>query len=225
MRLAAAGSVVAITIFTIPGVALVALGLWQPSIVMWLGVLLMLYLWWNTRRKARSGPAPQYFWLYEGGMQVRSGESVRAFRWEQVTEIHHMAVAYKSGNTTVREKHSLRLALDDGSAEILQEDVADAGALVTAVKERVTRARFPAAVQALESGTPVPFGPFTVGPEGIDHGDGRLPWPELRKVEVDKGQLSLLTRGRRPWAKTAVGLVPNADLFIALVRYRLRRPS
>jgi hypothetical protein len=212
-----------IGVLALMGGFLLFLDLWQPALVMLLGMGVPAWMWWRACREARKA-TPQQIWLYQEGMVAHTGPSQIAFHWDRVVEVYHLAYAITSGKTVVKETHMLRLRVDGESTVILNEDLMNAGKAAAEITSSVTRARFPMAVRALDAGVHIPFGPFTVTPEGITREES-LSWARIGSVKVSDGELTMTDSTGVTWSRAPLFQVPNIDLLIKLVAHRKGLPA
>lgn len=55
------------------------------------------------------------------------------------------------------------------------------------IEQAVIKLHMPRAIAAFQGGQVIPFGPLSVGRQGLGNGRETIPWHELQNVEVKRG--------------------------------------
>jgi hypothetical protein len=89
------------------------------------------------------------------------------------------------------------------------------------------RQKLPGALERVEQGGRVAFGPFSVAADGMSNGRETLPWRAIDRIDlVGLGMVEVLERGRAaPWSRVNVGKVPDIPLFFVLAGELRRRAA
>ncbi|WP_433171298.1 DUF6585 family protein [Actinoallomurus sp. CA-150999] len=99
-----------------------------------------------------------------------------------------------------------------------EQPYADAG---QAACERVAEAKLPAALRALEAGTPMSFGKASISLVGVNTGNGMVPWQDLDEMQVREGRLVIKKKGKSLFDESAAA-IPNYLLFVTLAEMMSR---
>jgi hypothetical protein len=97
--------------------------------------------------------------------------------------------------------------------------VADAAALVDAVVERCSAPLLPEAIEALERGDSLHFGPrVEISRASFSFRGSVRRWEEIEEVGFEAGAIHFYVEGRRLWAAVGLTDVPHPRVFLELVR-------
>jgi serine/threonine protein kinase len=158
-----------------------------------------------TQRNVRVGMAYTYQMLYSYKLQLASGRS--------------KAFGGMLGERLDRASRATQLAGTPGVTT--QVTIEQLGRLLDA---GVTRVQFPAALQRLNAGQPLSFGPLTVTRQGIATQDKSLSWSEIQEVKTAQGFVSVKKAGNwLNWTSAPVSKIPNYSVFDALAQAVLRQ--
>jgi len=152
------------------------------------------------------------------GTQIVASEAIHwrdiAVIWQNVTRS-----TYSQGNppyaSTTTITYSYSLQRRDGSLfrnHLIEGKITDAK-LGDHVEQMTLRYLFPEAVSTHQRGLPVPFGPLTIQPTGIEYQEQILPWYLFDSLK--RGEELLITqKGQRMvWAKMSLAVIPNPALL------------
>jgi hypothetical protein len=95
--------------------------------------------------------------------------------------------------------------------------------LVPHIVTSVTEAQIPPALDRIARGEEVAFGEVRMDGAGLSAGGRRLAWPQVGRVEVHPGKVTVrdVTGGR--WFRKDVILFPNLPLLLTLTGHHTRR--
>lgn len=94
------------------------------------------------------------------------------------------------------------------------------------IKARSASVLLPPAIARFRAGESTSFGKLAVGPAGITSGYDRVAWSEVEDVQTQRGYVSVKKAGKwLSWKHLPVGLIPNYEVFDALVRTVLAERS
>jgi hypothetical protein len=162
-------------------------------------------------------------------------------RWEDVTHVWQAITRHPAKGTTTYTDYRFTLRLADGRERTFRGTLpgraaqasgavrlASAPGVTTPVTIEqlgrlleigVTRAQLPKAVDRLNAGQAVTFGPLTLTPAGLAAGEQALPWNEIAEVHTRREIVSVKRAGKLlAWKTAQVSQIPNYFVFDALVR-------
>lgn len=182
------------------------------------------------------------------GIRLTDWEDEVSIRWEDITELRKNVVRQKI-RSTYQMYYSYKLQLASGRSKgfggMLGESL-DRSSRATRLARMpgvttpvtieqigrlleagVTRVQLSKALEHLNAGQPVSFGPLTVSLHDITAEGKLLPWSEIQDVKTSRGFVSVKKAGKRlDWTSVPVRKIPNYCVFDALVRTILaQRPS
>jgi hypothetical protein len=131
----------------------------------------------------------------------------RAVRWDEMRSL--VAVCSDAGSVV---RHLLRT--EDGSVLSLGRSIGDVDALVDEVRVRMSEHKTEALEARLASGGTVRFGVVEARSDGLHVNGKLLPWREVGAIESEGDEILLYDRAGQPWARAALGEVPNAFLLV-----------
>jgi len=187
--------------------------------------------------------------VYPWGVRWINGAEEVSAGWDEVTHVWQAIIRHSANGSPTYTDYRYTVRLADGrsrefrgtlparsaraSGAVRLEPTPGTTKPVTIeqlgrlLESGVTRAQLPKAIDRLNAGQAVSFGPLTVSPGGIAAGDQSLPWGEIEEVETRKGMVSVKKSGKwLAWKRAQVSEIPNYFIFDALVRAILaQRPS
>uniref|UniRef100_A0AAU2UXM6 Transposase n=1 Tax=Streptomyces sp. NBC_00003 TaxID=2903608 RepID=A0AAU2UXM6_9ACTN len=174
--------------------------------------------WYGRSPATRASPNARLD-LYEHGMTVAVKGRIHVVRYETTSVFRHSTRprgTSLSGTTlihTLTDVQGKRLVLH-GSPE-----GGDARAWEHEVRRAVTRARLPGALAALRRGERVSFGDIWLTTEQVGSGEMCTPWPQVQRITMTEGFLTVTVDGRQHRLGPAVSTIPNVFVFRALVEH------
>jgi hypothetical protein len=89
----------------------------------------------------------------------------------------------------------------------------------------VTKTLLPQVVAAYNAGQTITFGPLSVNRQGLTNILGKLlPWSEITGIDTQSGYIAVRQAGKwLKWSNQPVARIPNAFVFLALVKSLLPR--
>ncbi|HLW03819.1 MAG TPA: DUF6585 family protein [Ktedonobacterales bacterium] len=159
----------------------------------------------------------------EGLAQVK-GNQTDVLRWDQVvsfvqnvtTTTTFYAVIPVARVTT----HIYTVQRADGKTLIFRDNLCKVQSLGNTIGRATAQRLTPKAIAAYNSGAPVAFGSLIISQQGISKDQVLLPWYQFQKYEISNGLVIIRQHGRRiRWSATAVSMMPNLLVFIALMDY------
>jgi len=145
------------------------------------------------------------------------GNQVAAMRWDEVREVYRDIRLYRTsygGLSVSRHTYTLRSA--DGRTIRLTRHINEIEKLGSMLCQAITQAQLPRAVQTLNSGGALSFGPLSMSRQGIAVGRKLIPWSEIKGVRVINETVMVDRVGKAARGGTPVARVPNLSLFLTL---------
>lgn len=187
------------------GVALIAL-----CFVVGVGPVIV----WLIRRSMRVA-------LHEHGIAVMRGESLRSIVWDEIETVRLEIVNVRVNGIPAGTHCTCKLQTTTGAPLVLDLWLDGVMELAQRIEDEACRRRLPRAASVVASGGTVEFGrALAVSAQGISKRGGEpLPWSEIESIVLADGFITVRKRGKRlPWARRSYGALPNAPVFLALVR-------
>lgn len=170
-------------------------------------------------RTARRNRGARIYLCSGGLLRLQQGQ-VQAIRWDQVTTIQKLFTSSHYRGTTYYRLQQYICQRSDGTQEILENSFRRFRELGAIMEQEVAKRLLPGALAAYNAGQSVPFGSISVGPQGIsvDKRQKTLAWPELKKIKVRDGELTVEKVGDLLyWELIKTSEMPNLCVLIALV--------
>lgn len=195
-----------------PNEGLVVLGL----VLLAAGPALVIYAWKYRRLQAVAGSA---------GVALIQNETVSSCRWQEIVTVQESLVTGEAKTVLAAsargEDHVFRVTCRDGKVLVFRSFLDDLPWLGKIIQYETLPDLLPPAVDTLEAGDALDFGPLRVDAEGLrSDREKRLSWEEVEDAEIANGLLMVRqVRKWRAWFKTPIGQVPNVHVLLALVHY------
>ncbi len=170
-------------------------------------------------RTARRNRGARIYLGSEGLMRTQQGQ-VQAIRWDQVTTIQKLFTSSYYRGTTYYRLQQYICQRSDGTQVILENSFRRFRVFGAIIEQEVAKRLLPGALVAYNAGQSVPFGSISVSPQGIsvDKKQETLAWPELKKIKVRDGELTVEKVGDLLyWELIKTSEMPNLCVLIALV--------
>lgn len=132
----------------------------------------------------------------------------RIIRWEQITSMRS-------------DKGFARIICSNGSSLKLRSTWANSTTVQHIIYGKAFRHLFARARSSYHSGEPVQFGRFTVTWQGIDNGQQLFRWEQLRTCAYIDSGLALISVDDTCLDVTYLSQLPDATVFVELVKYIL----
>lgn len=157
---------------------------------------------------------------YEQGFAALAKSKVSTWAWDDIKTIF-TKTDYRGGTRggagVNLENHQIYISKQSGETVLLLDtELNDLVKLITIVKDRVSAKLLPPLQKSYDEGHTLTFGPINVSKDVIASGAHRLEWTAVRNVVVTDGQIVVNPKDGEPF-KIRVALVPNVDLFLALI--------
>lgn len=216
----------------IAGPLVLALLLWwvtgSAGLGIGVGVVLALAGWgagmYFMDRDGGGGEERERVYLFSEGFALPPQGEVpaRAFTWAEVDAIHRVVTDNYVNGQHIITVHVHKLVLADGDLVVFRgteqpgkaspTDVLQLGPLL---QKEIFDRRLPPAVDEINAGRTVAFGPLALSTSGITTPGGLVPWDSVRDLSANAGQVVIAPAGGRPWA-CAIGDIPNFEVFWVL---------
>ncbi|MBS2535413.1 hypothetical protein KGQ20_21855 [Catenulispora sp. NF23] len=172
-------------------------------------------LWPDVRANIRN--AGRAAATFESGLTVLADQQqILVFRWHDTTALQRI-VEHRRNGTLLRTTYQYQLTGPDGVPLTLAGGLADPQKWGREIQDGITRARLPVALQTVASGSALAFGPIEVNRRTVTAGGRSVPWSDVERIKVDKGEVSVRVAGK--WLaliRTDVSRIPNFFVFYAL---------
>jgi hypothetical protein len=208
--------------------------------------LAKLFMGARKRQDVRTGRSLRFFVFSWGVRWIDGAEEVSA-GWDEVTYVWQAVTRHSANGSPTYTDYRYTLRLADGRSRSFRGSLTARRARASGavrlkptpgmttpvtieqlgrlLDTEVTRAQLPTAIDRLNAGNSVSFGPLTLSPTGIAAGGQSLPWNEVAEVQTRKGVVSVRKTGKwLAWKRAQVSEIPNYFVFDALVRANLSQP-
>jgi hypothetical protein len=173
----------------------------------------------SQMQTARRNRGARIYLGSEGLMRLQQGQ-VLAIRWDQITTIQKLFTSSHYRGTTYYRLQQYICQRSDGTQEVLENSFRRFRELGAIMEQEVAKRLLPGALATSNDGQSVLFGSISVGPQGIgiDKRQEILAWPELKKIKVRDGELTVEKVGDLlSWEMIKTSEMPNLCVLIALV--------
>ncbi|MDX3658962.1 hypothetical protein PV646_16790 [Streptomyces sp. ID05-26A] len=181
---------------------------------------------YENRNDGKNKEAHEWVYVYGEGVALpaRDGVPARAISWDEIEAIHQISTDNYVNYQHVFTVHAYRLVLRDGELVVFrgveQPDKVPATEVRTLgplLAKEVFALRLPPAVEAINEGRTVGFGPLALSGSGIVTPDGLVAWDEIEGLSTSAGDV-VLTATRRKQGNYAIGDIPNFEVFWTLAQ-------
>lgn len=165
---------------------------------------------------------------FANGIVRAKGRQTETIRWDQIDAIwiklirqrYYIGLAgvFASALASSRRTQRMTVRRIDGTNFKFTNMLRGHVQLMQNLEQVVMKLHMPRAIAAFQSGQVIPFGPLSVGRQGMGNGRETIPWNELQNVEVKRGYLQVKRVGKTfNWANVNVSKIPNLLVFVSLV--------
>ncbi len=159
--------------------------------------------------------------IQENGIRYNDKKGIKAWRWEQVTQVFIILRRYQNTNILRR---AYRLHNAAGDSFYFTDEVRDAEGAFNAIRQRAYPPMFSRALAQYEAGAAVSFGKVTVNRDsGLAIGKKTFRWDEITGAKVSGGHL-FISKAGLGWLNDGDALVAeiaNVELLIRVIEQRL----
>lgn len=148
----------------------------------------------------------QLLQTFDGGVRVIANDKQHTWAW---TDVNYVITPAKGA-----ANHGIG---GPGLKQLPITGLQGANELQALVQRKSVEAKFRPAVDAVNRGETVAFGPLGVSREGISHGRKLLPWSEYGGIALHQGNVGVIRTPKGRFAGLSLGVVPNYALFVHLV--------
>lgn len=161
---------------------------------------------------------------HANGLVFVKGAAREVVLWDDIEALRGCVPAtWSETNTTIFLGGPMTIEMKDGRKVYPTFDTEDADALQHIIHDEVLKRLLPPALEAIEQGETLKFGPFEIDREGLTYKGQSLSWDALEKFSFTPDNLVVHQLvAKKPWADVRVDRVPNSNLLLELAR-RLRR--
>jgi hypothetical protein len=202
--------------------------------------LVKLFMGAKKRQNVAAGRSLRFF-VFPWGVQWVDGDEEVTACWEEVTHVWQAITRHSANGTPTYTDYRFTLRLADGRSRDLRGTLRSRSAQASGavrlepaprattpvtieqlgrlLETGVTRVQLPKAIDCINAGQAVTFGPLTVSPAGIAAGAQSLPWSQIEEVRTRREIISVKKSGKwLAWKTAQVSQIPNYFVFDALVR-------
>lgn len=156
--------------------------------------------------------------FHTNGLILQDGGEMAAIRWEDIVSLTGLLPVSFRG-APVHLGGPMQITLRDGRRFRLAAGYQDLDVLASLLHEKVLTRLLPPAREALQRGERLSLGPVQVDRAGLHINEKSLSWSECQGVSFTADDLQILQAGgRRPWQSLKIAQLPNANLFLHLLR-------
>jgi len=165
-------------------------------------------------------------YVFEQGFLYKKGnQAPQPFRWDQIEAVWYQVTRHYTNGVYTGTTHRYKVRRRDSYEIVLNDRIAKVGQLGETINNQVTKTLLPQVVAAYNAGQTITFGPLSVNRQGLVNIAGKLlPWSEITGIDIQRGYIAVRQAGKwLKWSNQPVASIPNAFVFIALVKSLLPR--
>lgn len=164
-------------------------------------------------------------WVFARGLVLRELKSgaLRVFPWERCHIRREVTRNTLNGSYTCTD-YRYTLTHDSGAKQQWwgrsgQPGTGEVWVLGDRITREINKIRLPRAIDALEAGRRLDFGPLGLDLGHIYNRNVPLAWPEVESITVRSGYLRVKRAGKTlAWAKKPIGAIPDVDVLLGIAR-------
>jgi hypothetical protein len=151
------------------------------------------------------------------GFVFLKGNTAIPYRWDQIAFVWQRIVRYYRNGIYTGTSYKYTVQRADGTQVVMTQMFRDVGQLGERLQREVSNRLAPQALEAVQAGRTLPFGPFNLNQQGLATSRGVLPWSEMQQVTAKSGLVMIQRRGQRRAASYGgVDKVPNLFVFLTV---------
>lgn len=165
-------------------------------------------------------------YVFEQGFLYKKGnQAPQPFRWDQIEAVWYQVTRHYTNGIYTGTTHRYKVRRRDNYEIVLNDRFTKVSQLGETVNNQVTKTLLPQVVAAYNTGQTITFGPLSVNRQGLTNIMGKLlPWSEITGIDIQRGYIAVRQAGKwLKWSNQPVARIPNAFVFIALVKSLLPR--
>jgi hypothetical protein len=164
----------------------------------------------------------EQLWIYADGLVYQYGREPVVCRWDEIDCLKGFVPVTMRGQEFCYGA-PLEIQRSDGTRLFIRGNLRDHDRVVRTIHDRAIGHMLPRALQRIDRGETVEFGPLRVHRDGIEYRDLYVVWDAL-VVRDEEGNVTIYDRvDREPLFDKPKWKLPNAMLFLELVRVLRRR--
>ncbi len=136
--------------------------------------------------------------VFPDGLAALRGNRGEVFRCDEIAAVWDQTVEVYRGDFLVATHHACTVQRKDGARLTCPQHLADGQVLGAAVLRETGARLLPLALQALEAGATVPFGPLNLSRAGLTSGTDTLPGERSTSRWSEAGSKCASTAARYP---------------------------
>jgi len=183
-------------------------------------VTIPLLVWLITQLRRRTRVS-----LHENGLLFAQRRINYRIPWGHITGIYDDHTRYHLFGRTLSTRRRVRLETTTTPTLVLRDDIAKMENLVEQVKKRVQPLLYTSIHHALTNEKAVYFGPLTLTKKQIVINEHSIPWDDVGKISVDRGQLRIERNSGpalRRLIRVPTATIPNLELLLKLIDEDIR---
>jgi hypothetical protein len=158
--------------------------------------------------------------IFPEGLALTRAGMTEILRWDDVSLIWEHIEVHRVNFIPVRSIHRYTIEINQGKKYIFDRTLKGIDALGLILKNKIGERLIPKVVKSLKAGQTVQFGDLKLNNQGLTYKDKSLTWNELKSIKVWQGQIYIhsMRKSWRPFASLKYALVPNAFIFLHLMK-------
>ncbi len=213
------------------GLTILGLARWEfalrtfgPAVVLrWSGPWLVFGTLLLLIGLAGTGWLIRWNWLrvttFQNGLEVQGRRRLRTIPWGDIRGVLVSGVRYGMLGLAWGSRSSLRLDLNGGQRVQFTDTLVGLSQLTSLVKRRTYPRLLTESTASLRDGQPIPFGPLSLRPEGVQLGRRRVVWPEVESAELRQGRVVIKLRKPGAPLRLSAGKLPNVEICLQLIQH------
>ncbi len=160
------------------------------------------------------------------GFVFLKGSQAAACRWDQVAFVWQRIVAYYSYGVRSGTSYKYTVQRSAGARIVITQMFRNVDQLGAQLQREVTNRLAPQALAAVQAGQTLPFGRFSLSPQGLVTSREIIPWSAVQEVKVSSGWLMIQRRGSpRGTSYGRVDTIPNLYVFLRVAEALSKGPG
>ena len=156
---------------------------------------------------------------FQNGLQVRGRKRERTIPWGDIQGVLVSGVRYGMLGLAWGSRSRLLLDLNGGQRVQFTDTLVGLSELTSLVKRRTYPRLLTEFTASLRDGQPIPFGPLSLRPEGVQLGRRKVAWPEVASAELRQGRVLIRLRKQGAPLRMSAGKLPNVEICLQLVQH------
>jgi len=156
---------------------------------------------------------------FQNGLQVHGRKRLRTIAWGDIRGVLVSGVRYGMFGLAWGSRSTLRLDLNGDQRVQFTDTLVGLSQLTSLVKRRTYPRLLTEFTASLRDGQPIPFGPLSLRPEGVQLGRRRVAWPDIESAELRQGRVLIKLRKPGSPLRMSAGRLPNVEICLQLMQH------